>query len=243
MSNGQLHDDKLFQGLHDRLSDYEAPYDGADWDAMSRSLDKLPKSNNFRWKFSLNTIGIALGIAGLTVVGVVLASGPENTPRPAESNTVIAPAPPSNTNNSNTNVPVTNPQPAPTVIATNSAMTLTGGTQEVNTYRNLSNPKRTEEKFNNPFRLGDQLDPVKGLVKETSEDPALLKGHDDLKQPEVYYDIDENGNVKPIRIKHDKDSSMQELKQDSVPPPPVDGPEPDAPMDGQRNGFGDEEPN
>src|SRR5688500_18319575 len=95
MSNGQLHDDKLFQGLHDRLSDYEAPYDGADWDAMSRSLDKLPKSNNFRWKFSLNTIGIMLGIAGLTVVGVVLASGPDKNPRPSDNSTsVVAPSNP-----------------------------------------------------------------------------------------------------------------------------------------------------
>lgn len=233
MSNGRLQDDKLFQGLHDRLSDYEAPYDGADWDAMNRSLDKLPKTNNFRWKFSLNTIGIMLGIAGLTAVGVVIASGNDKTPRPVESTvTVNAPAP----------APVTNPvqpvatQPAPTDIVANSAVALPSGVQELNSHKDLSNPKR-EEKFDNPFRLGDQIDPVKGLVKQTQEDPALLQGHSDLKQPEIYYDIDENGQIKPIIIKHDSADGVKEIQQDSAPQPPANGPEPAAPTEGQRIGF------
>ncbi len=236
MSNGQLHDDKLFQGLHDRLSDYEAPYNGADWDAMNRSLDQLPKTNQFRWKFSLNTIGIMLGIAGLTAVGVVIASGNDNKPRPAESTnvTVTVPSPAPATN------PVQNvaPQPAPTDIAANNTTAIPMGVQEMNSHKDLNNPKRnsgSEEK--NPFRLGDQIDPAKGFVFDTKEDPALMKGHQDLKQPEVYYDIDDKGKIKPIIIKHDSADGVNEIKQDSAPQPPANGPEPAAPTDGQRIGF------
>src|ERR1041385_6877028 len=68
MENGQLHDDKLFRAVHDRLSDYEAPANGADWDAMSRSLDNLPKTSRFQWKISLNSILVILGITGLSVL-------------------------------------------------------------------------------------------------------------------------------------------------------------------------------
>lgn len=245
MSNGQLHDDKLFQGLHDRLSDYEAPYNGADWDAMSRSLDKLPKTNQFRWKFSLNTIGIMLGIVGLTVVGVVIASGHDNHPATqpdsrnvSNVNTTPAPA-------ANNNVQVTNTQ----VVSNNSSVpviTVSNGsaTPEMNSHKDLNNPKRNSADDNIPFRLGDQIDPVKGFVNNTKEDPALMKSHGDMKQPDVYYDIDENGNVKPIKIKHKHDtaSGMQEIKQDSAPHAPAIDPEPTAPTDGQRVGFGDDEP-
>lgn len=240
MSNGQLHDDKLFQGLHDRLSDYEAPYDGADWDAMSRSLDKLPKTNQFRWKFSLNTIGIMLGIAGLTAVGVVIASGNDNKPRPAENTAVTAAPPVATTPNKNTTALPVNPQPAPTDVAVNTGTSMPGVIQEVNSHKDLNNPKRnnaTDDKT--LFRLGDQIDPAKGFVYDTKEDPALMKNHDDLKQPEVYYDIDDKGNVKPIIIKHDADSAdgMKEIKQDSNPQTPANVPDPIAPTEGQRIGF------
>lgn len=243
MSNGRLHDDKLFQGLHDRLSDYEAPYNGADWDAMNRALDKLPKSNNFRWKFSLNTIGIVLGIMGLTVVGVVLASGPDKT-RPSENaTTVTTPSDPVTPAAANVQTP-NSTQPAPADVAVNATIPVANSFDGMNSHRDLSNPKREEQKFDNPFRLGDQVDPIKGWVKQTQEDPALLQNHTDLKQPEVYYDIDENGKVKPIYIPHDgKDSSMKEIQQDSLPQAPANiGPEPAAPTDGQRYGFGDDHP-
>lgn len=237
MSNGQLHDDKLFQGLHDRLSDYEAPYDGADWDAMNRSLDKLPKTNQFRWKFSLNTIGIMLGIAGLTAVGVVIASGHDKTPRPSESNTITVTPPSIPATNNNSVLPV-NPQPAPADVAVNNSSVMQTGMPEMNSHKDLNNPKRNnipDEKM--PFRLGDQIDPAKGFVYDTKEDPALMKNHGDMKQPEVYYDIDDKGNVKPIIIRHDSADGMKEIKQDSSPQRPANEPDPIAPTEGQRIGF------
>lgn len=246
MSNGQLHDDKLFQGLHDRLSDYEAPYNGADWDAMNRSLDKLPKTNQFRWKFSLNTIGIMLGIVGLTVVGVVIASGHDNhsATQPENrnaSNVSSTPAALTTNNTNTTNLQAITGNNSVSVVAISDG----NSAPEMNSHKDLNNPKRNSGDDNKiPFRLGDQIDPVKGFVNNTKEDPALMKSHGDMKQPDVYYDIDENGNVKPIKIKHKHDSvnGVQEIKQDSAPQPPAIEPEPTAPTDGQRIGFGDDEP-
>lgn len=237
MSNGQLHDDKLFQGLHDRLSDYEAPYDGADWDAMNRSLDKLPKTNQFRWKFSLNTIGIALGIAGLTVLGVVIAQGNGKPSAPAENrNVTAAPAPENNTPAAavNTNANATIPAAS---VAVNTSMENSAVT-EINTQKDLTQPRKQNFTFDNPFRLGDQIDPLKGFVHQTQDDPALLNNHHDFKKPEVYYDIDpETGKTKPIIIK-DSANGGQEIQQDStIAPPPQSNPEPAAPTEGERIGF------
>lgn len=238
MSNGQLHDDKLFQGLHDRLSDYEAPYNGADWDAMSRSLDKLPKTNQFRWKFSLNTIGIMLGIVGLTVLGVVIAQGNGKPPAPAENRNVsAAPAPenkaPAVTTNTNVNttVPVTS-------VAVNASAN-TSVVPEINTQKDLTKPRQRTVAFDNPFRLGDQLDPMKGVVKPTSDDPALLNNHHDFKKPEVYYDYDpETKTSKPIIIKDSANGGQEIAPGDStITPVPQGNPDPAAPTEGQRIGF------
>jgi hypothetical protein len=232
MSNGQLHDDKLFQGLNDRLSDYEAPYDGADWDAMSRALDKLPKTNQFRWKFSLNTIGIMLGIVGLTVLGVVIASGNGKSGNPPENKNVSV--------NTVATPPVVNAtqqkpsQPAATTIAVSNSGNTQLSVPEINSQKDLMKPRRLQ-KDEIPFRLGDQIDPAKGFVFETKEDPALMKEHGDFKKPEVYYELDENGNSKPIRIK-DSSNHINEIKPDSI-PEQILGPEPAAPTEGQRIGF------
>jgi|GEM_PF-1233542 hypothetical protein len=242
MSNGQLHDDKLFQGLHDRLSDYEAPYDGADWDAMNRSLDKLPKTNQFRWKFSLNTIGIMLGIVGLTVLGVVIAQGNGKSSTPAENRNANTTTTPDVSNpketvttNANTNAATTVPV---TSVAVNNPSLDAGSVQEINTSKDLTQPRERKDKSNNPFRLGDQIDPMKGVVKQTSDDPALKNNHHDFKKPDVYYDIDPTtGETKPIRIK-DSANGGQEIQQDStITPAPQTSPDPAAPTDGQRIGF------
>lgn len=234
MKNGQLHDDKLFQGLHDRLSDYEAPYDGADWDAMSRELDKLPKSNPFRWKFSLNTIGIVLGIAGLTAIGVVMASGNSKTTAPAaeNQNTTATPA-----------VQVTVAQPQQqnenqqSVSVNTSAQNSVAVNETPADNQSLIKGDRKTQK--SPFFFPDQIDPVKGFVYKTHEDPALLKDHPDIKRPEVYYDI-VNGKVTPILIPKDSiketwintidTSSAKDTKSDDA-----------SPAEGERQGFGDDE--
>ncbi len=238
MSNGQLHDDKLFQGLSDRLSDYEAPYDGADWDAMSRSLDKLPKTNQFRWKFSLNTIGIMLGIVGLTVLGVVIAQGNGKPSTPAENrtpnSTSIAPENkvPAATN---TNPTVNNTSVNTNVVNAPEATSV--AVQTINTRKDLTQPRQMG-KDNNPFRLGDQIDPLKGFVYQTQEDPALINNQHDFAKPEVYYDIDETtGKTKKIYIQ-DTVNGVKEVNQtDSITPAPQSIPEPTAPTDGQRIGF------
>lgn len=238
MSNGQLHDDKLFQGLHDRLSDYEAPYDGADWDAMSRSLDKLPKTNQFRWHFSLNTIGIMLGIVGLTVLGVVIAQGNGNPSSPAENRT------PTTTNVAPENkapAVTTNPIPAASLPANTSVVNTPEATsvavQEINSQKDLTKPRKTG-KDNNPFRLGDQIDPIKGFVYQTQDDPALINNKHDFQKPEVYYDIDETtGKTKKIYIQDTVNGVKEVNHQDSITPAPQSIPEPTAPTDGQRIGF------
>jgi hypothetical protein len=238
MSNGQLHDDKLFQGLHDRLSDYEAPYDGADWDAMSRSLDKLPKTNQFRWKFSLNTIGIMLGIVGLTVLGVVIAQGNGRPSAPAE-NRASAPAV---TAPENKTPPATNTTKPVTDVAVNSVAVSNSAeaveVPQINTQKDLTQPrKQKDNNYNNPFRLGDQIDPVKGFVYQTQDDPALLNNKYDFKKPEVYYDIDETTGVKKKIIIKDSADGANEIKPDSITPAPQTVPEPAAPTEGQRIGF------
>lgn len=234
MKNGQLHDDKLFQGLHDRLSDYEAPYDGADWDAMSRELDKLPKSNPFRWKFSLNTIGIVLGIAGLTAIGVVMASGNSKSTAPAaeKQTTIAAPV---------NQVTVTQPQQQNEIQQSVSVNASAQNSVAVNETPadNQSLIKGDRKTQKSPFFFPDQIDPVKGFVYKTHEDPALLKDHQDIKRPEVYYDI-VNGKVTPILIPKDSiketwintidTSSAKDTKSDDA-----------SPAEGERQGFGDDE--
>ncbi len=236
MSNGRLHDDKLFQGLNDRLSDYEAPYDGADWDTMSRSLDKLPKTNNFRWKFSLNTIGIMLGIVGLTVLGVVVAAEKGQSGNTNENSVVTV--------KQNDPPVVTHPQTkvvapvAPTTIPTNEVIAVTN--PEMNTIKDLNKPKRKPEITAGPFIFGDQIDPAKGIVSNTGEDPALIQEHKDMKKPEVYYDI-ENGQKRKIIIPNDSVDHNKEIKTDSA-PAPIMSPEPAAPTEGQRIGFDEKNP-
>jgi len=89
MENGHLHDDKLFRAVHDRLSDYEAPSDGADWDAMSRSLDALPKATRFQFRISLNSILVAVGVLGISVLGYALATHTSSPSEKAQPEVVL----------------------------------------------------------------------------------------------------------------------------------------------------------
>jgi hypothetical protein len=108
--------------------------------------------------------------------------------------------------------------------------------QEINTTKDLTKSRKTT-KDNNPFRLGDQIDPIKGFVYQTQDDPALINNQPDFKKPEVYYDIDpETGKTKKIYIK-DTVNGVKEVNQDSLTPTPQNIPEPSAPTDGQRIGF------
>ena len=211
MENRHLHDDQLFRQLNERLGDYEAPYEAADWDAMNRSLDQLPKSNRFRWKFSLNNILIVLGITGLSITGYLVgkssAGVEQQAPIPAAEaalhTTSSAPAMTVNAPATTTDNNVLNE--TETVAATTPSV--------VNTSKKQSPESRSD------LRFGDQIDPLKGFVKPTHEDPTVISKVDSGKKIEVYYDI-ENGKVTPIVVPQ-KDNTTDDVTPKDAPVGPA----------------------
>jgi hypothetical protein len=251
MENGQLPDDKLFRAVHDRLSDYEAPANGADWDAMSRSLDSLPKTARFQWRISLNSILVILGVTGLSVIGyaVVTHTGHSGSKQPlqqvATQTTTPQPQVTSvalNTMNQTPNTTsafdthqgsdfsaVANTTPA---IADNSQM---GLTSNVNTDGLDPNAKTKKKKRdNNGLFFGDQIDPKKGFIYNTHEDQSVLTPVPTISNPNEYYDLDNNGQIR--KIIH-KDSSATVKKEKTFVPDSTANNSPFAPVDGGQKGF------
>ena len=216
MENGQLHDDKLFRAVHDRLSDYEAPANGADWDAMSRSLDNLPKTSRFQWKISLNSILVILGITGLSVLcfawanhsgkpktntnTIPVVSEKQNVPVTNTSLVNNAPSPQNATSSSSipaqtSAVTVGNNNPAAdansnSLVSTdNSAQPVSGTTAD--------GKPRTKKHNSNDLYFGDQIDPRKGFIYNTQEDKNSLTAPPPISNPEVFYDVD-NGQIRKI---------------------------------------------
>jgi hypothetical protein len=162
MNNGQLHDDPLFRAVQERLGDYEAPYNGADWDAMSRSLDQLPKNNRFRFRFSLNMLLALAGATGAIVLATWLLTRNDTTAQPVQD-VAAKPA-----------VKYTQPSvastPTPAAIANNtpsarpeSIMAVLPVRAQRKTYLNQTSPAVSN------LRFGDQIDPLRGFVNPTSE--------------------------------------------------------------------------
>lgn len=214
MENGHLHDDKLFRAVHDRLSDYEAPYDGADWDAMNRSLDKLPKTSRFQWKFSLNTLLVAAAIGGLSLLGYALTRPGDRSPQgknessgqPAQTMNeqadvmhTVSSSPAANSKTENT-VAQTDP-----VNSAGTEQTVAGLDQRMQRH---SNSKQINE---SKLLFGDQIDKRKGFIYKTKEDPKLVGNFHDSGAPNVYYDM-ENGKVRPILIHKDSTGIKAEKK-------------------------------
>jgi hypothetical protein len=182
----------------------------------------------------LNTIGIVLGIAGLTAIGVVMASGNSKSTTPAAENQTTTATP-------STQVTVTQPKQQPENQQAVSVNTATTGSVALNETPadNQSLIKADRKSQKSPFFFPDQIDPVKGFVYKTHEDPALLKDHPDIKRPEVYYDI-VNGKVTPIMVPKDSiketwintidTSSAKDTKSDDA-----------TPAEGERQGFGEDE--
>lgn len=162
MNNGQLHDDPLFRAVQERLGDYETPYNGADWDAMSRSLDQLPKTNRFRFRFSLNMLLALAGATGAIVLATWLLTRSNTTTQPVQE-VVSKPA-------SRYAQPAATPVPSAAAIADN-----TPSAQPETAMAAL--PVRMQRKaylHNNlpdisNLRFGDQIDPLRGFVNPTSE--------------------------------------------------------------------------
>ena len=231
MENGHLHDDKLFRAVHDRLSDYEAPANGADWDAMSRSLDNLPKTARYRWKVSLNTILVIVGLAGVSALSYALATkkGTTSDTKANPQHTVTTqPAKPK----PNPVVPVNNAQPSQNSFAssnelgfsavspvtnaenTNSPVVKTTDASATTVAMNPDGPVKKRKK--NQLLFGDQIDPKKGFIYNTKENPNNIVPPVDP-APNVFYDYNDNGQLKKIEIKKDSTSrGSNKSKADST---------------------------
>ncbi len=238
MENGQLHDDKLFRAVHDRLSDYEAPSEGADWDAMSRSLNSLPKSARYRWKVSLNTILILLGVVGVSALSFALATKSGKNPG-SDSNKVITVTQPKQ--NTNPVKQVNNPQPVATkensfatsnelgFTATNTVATAQPD-QNVVAKNDVQSTSTTttadgsvkKRRNKNQLLFGDQIDPKKGFIYNTKENTNVITKPVDP-APNVFYDTEENGQVKKIEIKTKSHSKSDSTATIFTPGAPTEG--------------------
>jgi hypothetical protein len=198
MNNGPLHDDPLFRAVQERLGDYEAPYNGADWDAMNRSLNQLPKNNRFRFRFSLNTVLALIGATGAIVLATWLLTRsdtsqpvPDVAAKPAvnqsPSQAVSVALPPSAAVADHT--PSAQPE---TIMA---ALPVRVQRKAYANNNNLQPPSN--------FRFGDQIDPLRGFVNPTSEkmdtlhvpsqtppplDPYIKKAVDSASDPRTQTD-------------------------------------------------------
>ncbi|GAB4133373.1 MAG: hypothetical protein Fur0041_05530 [Bacteroidia bacterium] len=235
MENGHLHDDKLFQAVSDRLSDYEAPYDGADWDAMSRSLDQLPKSSAFRWKFSLNSalLIIAVAAAGIGAWALMNGNSKNNNEAAAGLTEQSATLPVVNTIADN-NAPVPSSVQADLNPADDKQNT--SSVMESKTVTDIKKYQHTPS----DLRFGDQIDPKKGFVYQTRESDTILQKKKENAAPEVYYD-NENGNIKKIIISKDENGltgSKKAIDTDSL---NLSGDKTLSPALDHRLGFGDDD--
>jgi hypothetical protein len=241
MDNGHLHDDKLFRAVNERLSDYEAPYNGADWDAMSRSLDKLPKTSRFQWKISLNSLIVGVAIAGLSVLGYTLAAGNGSAAPAPQAMQEVKPSPrtvktslPANT------LQATTTAPQPTTVDPQTALTGSPGNNPmVNTMADMMAGQQQAGKSkrnSSKLRFGDEIDPRKGFIYETREDKNIINQAPVDKTPNTYYDL-EGGKLKKIVI----DSTTHTGEKKEIPEPQqTETPStPGAPIQGGPTGFGE----
>ncbi|MEO5643387.1 MAG: hypothetical protein ABIQ40_14655 [Bacteroidia bacterium] len=228
MENGQLHDDKLFRAVHDRLSDYEAPSNGADWDAMSRSLDNLPKSARYKWKISLNSILVIFGLVGISALSYALVTKKGNAPDSKTTQaTVTTPVhsqqqknvntTTGSVNSSQTTAPVqnsfANANEAPIMnvsIVSIPGVTANGNDAKTDASSNslsvaTDGSVKSKRKNKNQLLFGDQIDPKKGFIYNTRENPNVMSAPFDP-APNVFYDS-ENGQIKKIEIKRDSASA------------------------------------
>jgi len=250
MENGQLHDDKLFRAVHDRLSDYEAPYNGADWDAMSRSLDALPKTARFQWKISLNSILVVLGVIGLSAIGYAIAthSGNSNSKHPVQQNSVTTNDQPQN--NSSVALNTSSQISTNSSLASHQQSILSTQMNDISTNQNssqtvASNPanttiasadvvKKTRKHGDSSLYFGDQIDPKKGFIYGTQENKGALTPPANTEALNVYYDMD-NGHVKKITR---KDSSTVKTEKKNFPSDSTASNKAGAPTNGETSDFG-----
>ncbi|MCU0435053.1 MAG: hypothetical protein MUC87_16465 [Bacteroidia bacterium] len=167
MNNGQLHDDPLFRAVQERLGDYEAPYEAADWDAMSRSLDQLPNRNRFRIRFSLNALLALVGVAGAIALATWMFTRNENAAQPLPA---VTAKPATKNAPSQTTAPVPNTQLAVQTPEIRPETVLAALPVRVQRKNNHHSPLLHPDQF----RFGDQIDPMRGFVKKTNEEVDSL---------------------------------------------------------------------
>jgi hypothetical protein len=201
MNNGPLHDDPLLRAVQERLGDYEAPYNGADWDAMNRSLDQLPRTNRFRFRFSLNTMLALAGVAGAVALAsyFILRTDSAKVPSGIVAKPNVQPvAKPAE--------PVQQPVLAVAVSQTQSETTAAMIPAKFSKKLFRISPADTGN-----LRFGDQIDPLKGFVRSTQE-------HIDSLVIPVTKPVPLDSFIKKEIISNGSDSnSPQETPNSSVP--------------------------
>jgi hypothetical protein len=206
MDNGHLHDDKLFRAVNERLSDYETPYNGADWDAMSRSLNSLPKSSRFSLKFSLNALLVLAAIAGITALTWTLATGSGNEKAVKQqekinttTNSVLPTKQVSNNgvaNSSVTTPAVINPVVNDANLATNTGSMPNQMAMNAGEKKSGSLMQRNSQKTpSSGLLFGDQIDRKKGFIRPTQENSDIVNRGDSGKL-DYYYDVVDGQVVK-----------------------------------------------
>ncbi len=215
MGKEQLQNDKLFRDINDRLNDYEAPSNGMEWDAMSRSLENVSSKTRFKFKITLSSILIFLGVSGSLTLGYVFIAPSfvtsENVKlEPQRKNLEVAKG-----------VVLNKPIPAP--IQEQESATIKIKEEEkisinkpiANELLNSTRVKKTIKVDKNGLKFGDQIDPRKGFIYNTTEKTAITNKSIKDSTPNLFYDTD-NGDVKKLIINKDSAGNIKLVSPDKL---------------------------
>ena len=215
MGKEQLQNDKLFRDINDRLNDYEAPSNGMEWDAMSRSLENVSSKMRFKFKITLSSILIFLGVSGSLTLGYLFIAPSFVTSEnvklaPQRKNLEVAKG-----------VVLNKPIPAP--IQEQESATIKIKEEEKNSIDkpianellNSTRVKKTIKVDKNGLKFGDQIDPRKGFIYNTTEKTAITNKSIKDSTPNLFYDTD-NGDVKKLIINKDSVGNIKVVSPDKL---------------------------
>jgi len=197
MINNSTNNSKLDEVVKTTLTEYEAPFDGGDWNRMESMLNAAPKQGAFKWSGSLTAIVVSVAVlAGGYFIYTSYSSTKTNTTASPVIENKTAPAPA-------TKIPVTIPT-TPAVVTT-PAITEEAATplppestpvikekvkeEKLTTKEEKVKPKKEKaqnpaaDEHNGPVRVvgmsepifGDMLDSSKGIIGETREKEETKK--------------------------------------------------------------------
>jgi len=211
MGKEQLQNDKLFRDINDRLNDYEAPSNGMEWDAMSRSLENVSSKTRFKFKITLSSILIFLGVSGSLTLGYVFIAPSFVT----SENVKLAPK----RNNLEVakgvvlNKPIPAQESATIKIKEEEKISINKPT--TNELLNPTRVKKTIKVDKNGLKFGDQIDPRKGFIYNTTEKTAITNKSIKDSTPNLFYDTD-NGDVKKLIINKDSAGNIKLVSPDKL---------------------------